>query len=91
MVIRSRLAVVSNRRFDSVPLANHLDSRGQPMSFATATRANSGAGSVPYSGHTVDRDPTGAQRVIVGATSIDHTVQDVGKIRLVMTSGRKAG
>ena len=68
-------------------LANHLDSRGQPMSFATATRANSGAGSVPYSGHTVDRDPTGAQRVIVGATSIDHTVQDVGKIRLAYDFG----
>lgn len=63
-------------------LANHLDSRAQPMSFAAATRATSGAGSAPYTGYYVDKDPTGAQRVIVGATSIDHSVQDVGKIRL---------
>ena len=63
-------------------MANHLDSRGQPMSFATATKATSGAGSVAYSGHTVDQDPSGVQRVIVGATNIDHTIQDVGKIRL---------
>lgn len=68
-------------------LANHLNSRAQPMSFATATRATSGAGSVPYSGHTVDKDPSGVQRVIVGATSIDHTVQDVGKIRLAYDFG----
>lgn len=68
-------------------MANHLDSRAQPMSFATATRATSGAGSVPYSGYTVDKDPSGVQRVIVGATSIDHTVQDVGKIRLAYDFG----
>lgn len=63
-------------------MANHLDSRGQPMSFATASKVTSGSGSVPYTGYTVDRDPSGVQRVIVGATSIDHTIQDVGKIRL---------
>src|SRR5574343_6705 len=68
-------------------MANHLDSRAQPMSFATATRATSGAGSVPYSGYTVHKDPSGVQRVIVGATSIDHTVQDVGKIRLAYDFG----
>src|SRR5574343_1620061 len=62
-------------------LGNHLDSRGQPMSFATATRA-SGAGGTAVSGYVVDKDPTGAQRVIVGAYGMDHTVQDVGKIRL---------
>lgn len=68
-------------------MANHLDSRAQPMSFATATQATSGAGSVPYSGYTVDKDPSGVQRVIVGSTSIDHTVQDVGKIRLAYDFG----
>lgn len=63
-------------------LGNHLDSRGQPMSFATATRATSGSGGTAVSGYVVDKDPTGAQRVIVGAYGMDHTVQDVGKIRL---------
>jgi len=63
-------------------MANHLDSYGQPMSFATAERATSGSGGTPVSGAVIDSDPTGARRVIVGAYGMDHTIQDVGKVRL---------
>lgn len=62
-------------------LATHLDSYGQPMSFATAA-ATGGAGGTPVSGYVIDQDPTRAERVIVGAYGMDHTVQNVGKVRL---------
>lgn len=61
-------------------LASHLDSYGQPMSFATATRGGSGGSAV--TGAVVDHDPTGAARVVVGAYGMDHSLQDVGKLRL---------
>jgi len=60
---------------------NHLDSHGHPMSFGTARR-NPGAGGTAVSGYYKDKDPTGADRVIVSAYGMDHSVQDVGKIRL---------
>jgi iron complex outermembrane receptor protein len=63
-------------------LATHLDSYGQPMSFATASKATSGSGGTPVSGYVIDKDPTGAERVIVGAYGMDHTVQNVGKVRV---------
>jgi iron complex outermembrane receptor protein len=59
---------------------NHLDSEGQPMSFGVATRT-SGAGTA-VTGAFRDTDPTNAPRVIAGATSIDHTVQDDAKLKL---------
>lgn len=63
--------------------ANHLDSKGQPQSFATAavSTAAPGASTVVTGAHR-DRDASGNGRVIYGATSQDHTVQDIGKLRL---------
>jgi iron complex outermembrane receptor protein len=60
--------------------ADHLDTHGQPMSFATASSGGSGATAV--TGAYFDTDPNGNPRVIAGAYSIDHTVQDNAKIKL---------
>lgn len=66
---------------------NHLDSKGQPMSFGTATR-DPGAGGTAVTGYHRDKDPTGADRVIVSAYGMDHTIQDVGKLRLAYDFSR---
>lgn len=65
-------------------LANHMDSKGQPMSFATAATSTTaaGGGDTVVTGAHRDTDPTGAGRVIFGATSIDRTLQDIAKFRL---------
>jgi len=64
-------------------LANHLDSRAQPMNFATAPvpGAPSGAG-VPVDGAVRFNSATNVPSMMFGATGIDHTVQDTAKIRL---------
>ncbi len=63
---------------------NHLDSKGQPMSFATKAKSTTAAapGDTVVTGARFDRDPSGAQRVVLGATSITHTIQDHAKIKL---------
>lgn len=64
--------------------ANRLDNEGQPMSFATqalSTKA-AAAGDVAVSGARTDTDPSGKSRVVLGATSITHTVQDHAKLKL---------
>lgn len=67
---------------------DHLDSRGHPMTFGSATRksgAPAAAGSftvVDSSRLYRDTDTTGAPRIIVSSLGIDHTVQDTGKIKL---------
>ncbi len=63
---------------------NHLDSHGQPMSFATKALSTTpaGGGDQVVSGAYRDRDPNGAQRVVLGATSVTHTLQDQTKIKL---------
>lgn len=63
-------------------LGNHLDSYGPAMSFATATKATGSARGTAVSGYVIDKDPTGAQRVVVGGYGMDHTVQDIGKVRV---------
>lgn len=65
-------------------MLNNMDSKGQPMSFATAATSTTaaGGGDTVVTGAHQDIDPKGAGRVIFGATSIDHTVQNTGKIRL---------
>lgn len=60
--------------------ADHLDSHGHPMQFATAAKST-GVGRA-VSGAIADTDPTGASRLIVGATSIDHTIQDNARLKL---------
>lgn len=64
--------------------ANHIDSRGQPMSFANSAASTTPAGGADtaVTGYHEDTDTKGNRRLIFGATSIDRTVQDVGKVRL---------
>ncbi len=64
--------------------ASHLDSDGQPMSFLTkplSTTPANGSETVVTGAH-FDTDPSGNQRVILGATSITQTVQDHAKLKL---------
>lgn len=64
-------------------LANHLDSHGQPMNFATApVPGTPSAGGTPVNGAVPFNSATNDPSVVFGATSIDHTVQDTAKIRL---------
>ena len=62
-------------------LANNLDTFAQPMSFATSTLSVL-AGGTPVSGGIRYSDPTNATRMMFGATSLDHTVQNTAKVRL---------
>ncbi len=63
--------------------ANHLNAQAQPLGFATLTRpsATSGAGTVLY-GAFDDFNRTGAAIAVVGATSIEHQVQDTDTLKL---------
>lgn len=66
--------------------ANHLDSYGHPMTFATAT-ANSttavtGADKV-VTGYQKYQAVNGADTLVFGATGMDHSLQDTVKARLV--------
>lgn len=62
---------------------NHIDSLGHPMSFATAKVSDGVAGAgTPVTGYYADRDASGNPRYVWGAYSLDHTIQDVGKLRV---------
>lgn len=63
-------------------LASHLDSNAQPMSFANSVAPAAPGPGVAVTGAYGDRDPTNLNRVTFGANSIDHSVQDVAKLRL---------
>jgi len=70
-------------------MLNHLDSKSQPMSFVTA--ADKGAmagGTVVSSGYYRDKDPSGKDRVVLGATSMERNIQDIGKFRLAYDFSR---
>ncbi len=63
--------------------AGHLDNTGHPMSFATAARSTTAAGAATVvTGYHWDKDTKNADRVIFGATGIDHSIQDHAKIKL---------
>lgn len=63
--------------------ANHLDNHAQPMSFSTAALSSTAPGTAtPVTGAVSYNDSTGTPRVMYGATSIDHTIQDTAKVRL---------
>lgn len=67
---------------------DHLDNRGHPQTFGNTTAktgAPAGAGSfTDVSRSTVyrDIDTAGQPRIIVSSTGIDHTVQDLSKLRV---------
>lgn len=61
----------------------HLGNTGHPMSFATAVRSVTAPGVAPVvTGYHWDKDVLGADRVVFGATSIDHNLQDNAKVKL---------
>lgn len=60
--------------------ANHLESLGQPIAFAAVT-STPATGAATISGAIDETDQYGARRFIVGATSIDDTTQDTGKLK----------
>lgn len=62
--------------------ADHLDNQGQPMSFATATATTTGTGQA-VTGYAQDTSEKGVNRYVFGATSIDHSIQDNGKLKLI--------
>lgn len=63
--------------------ANHMDSRGQPLSYATlaqpASTSNTGAVTI---GAFSDVNRTGAPIVVIGATGLEHQVQDTDTLKL---------
>jgi iron complex outermembrane receptor protein len=62
---------------------DHLDSHGHPMSFATATPSTTSANTgTRVTGYYQDTDQNGNPRYVFGAYSIDHTLQDQGKLKL---------
>ena len=78
--VTARIASSIGDRFG--PLAfrlsyNHLDSRGQPLTYATATlpSATSASGTT-VTGAFSDANRTGTPIVVLGATAIEHQVQD---------------
>ncbi|HVZ28897.1 MAG TPA: TonB-dependent receptor [Asticcacaulis sp.] len=72
---------------------NHLDSRSQPLGYATATvpAANSSSG-VVVSGAFDDANRTGAAIKVLGATGLEHQVQDnlSGRLTYDLTPGLTA-
>lgn len=61
--------------------ADHLDTYGQPMQFATATSTTGGAGT-PVTGAFRDTSERGQPRLVFGGFGIDHSVQDNAKLKL---------
>jgi iron complex outermembrane receptor protein len=63
---------------------NHLDSDGQPLSFANKLTSSGAAGSAgtPVTGAIADRNPRNQDWLILGSTTQIHTVQDHGKAKL---------
>ncbi len=63
--------------------AGHLENTGHPMSFATAARSTTAATTqTVVTGANFDKDAKGADRVVFGATGIDHNLQDNAKVKL---------
>lgn len=61
----------------------HFENTGHPQMFATAARSTTAPGAAPVvTGYTWDKDAVGADRVVMGATGIDHNVQDNAKVKL---------
>lgn len=62
---------------------NRLAYASQPMAYASASAAAGSVAGLPVvSGATLDRDPTGKARAILGATGLQEGVQQQAKIRL---------
>lgn len=66
---------------------SRLDNHGQPMQYATAKAGGDPAQAQPASGGTIDRNPNGTPRLVYGANSIEHTVQDQARLKLGVDLG----
>ncbi|CAM5316423.1 hypothetical protein RLIN73S_02085 [Rhodanobacter lindaniclasticus] len=51
------------------------------MQYATARVGGNAAVAVPVNGAVPDRNPNGSPRLVYGANSIEHTVQDQAKLK----------
>ncbi|MCR4299577.1 MAG: TonB-dependent receptor [Gallionella sp.] len=60
----------------------HLDNTGHPMSFSNSARKTANTGGTVVSGYHWDKDAKNADRVVFGATGIDHSLQDNAKVKL---------
>ncbi|MCR4303090.1 MAG: TonB-dependent receptor [Gallionella sp.] len=83
----SRLGAFLGNRHDNLRWSfsfGHLSNTGHPMSFATAARSTTAlsGGETAVTGYHWDKDVKGADRVVFGATGIDHNLQDNAKIKL---------
>ncbi|WP_425230335.1 TonB-dependent receptor [Sphingomonas sp.] len=68
--------------------ADHVDSRGQPLGFATATRpATTSATGTPTIGGYDDVNRTGAPIRVLGATGFEHQRQDRVKLKAALDLG----
>jgi iron complex outermembrane receptor protein len=61
--------------------ANHLDSRGQPLAYATVARPAAGSGGEPVSGAFEAVNRTGNPIFVLGASGLEHNVQDNLKLK----------
>lgn len=82
-------ATLGNRqgRWSWLLALSRLDNNSQPLQYATATAGGSAAAAVPVSGATLDRNPGGSPRLIYGANSIEHTVQNQAKLKVGVDLG----
>ena len=91
----SRLGAFLGNRHDNLRWSfsfGHLGATGHPMSFATAARSTTAlsGGETAVTGYNWDKDVKGADRVVFGATGIDHNLQDNAKIKLAYDFPRLA-
>ncbi|MEO6799896.1 MAG: TonB-dependent receptor [Rhodanobacter sp.] len=66
---------------------SRLDNQGQPLQYATARAGGNPASATPVTGATADRNPNGTPRLVYGANSIEHTVQDQAKLKVGVDLG----
>jgi iron complex outermembrane recepter protein len=65
-------------KFDDLSLliaVDHLDSHGQPQTFASTTKTTAGTATTVTGGYR-DTDPQGVARIVTATTGMDHTVQN---------------
>ncbi len=81
---RQAAATLGNRqgRWSWLLAISQLDNHGQPMQYATAKVGGDPATAVAVTGATADRNPNGTSRLVYGANSIEHTVQNQAKFKL---------
>ncbi|MBL8429628.1 MAG: TonB-dependent receptor [Dechloromonas sp.] len=73
-------------RFGNLSLSgtvSRLAYESHPMTYATMNPGSTGTNLGAVSGATIDADPTGQRRVVMGATGMQQGVQEQAKLKLV--------